>query len=120
MTAEEPHRNRKQTLQRQLEGKLEPGPSDHHGGHQERAVRLVREEKLTPNYDIRAAGNKNRQKFLCEVRVDSFSYIGMGNSSNKKDAQTNAARDFVNFLVRSGEMSAAEVPAPGVSATITR
>ncbi|KAK1879121.1 ATP-dependent RNA helicase A protein [Dissostichus eleginoides] len=73
-------------------------------------------KKLTPNYDIRAAGNKNRQKFLCEVRVDSFSYIGMGNSSNKKDAQTNAARDFVNFLVRSGEMSAAEVPAPGMSA----
>ncbi|KAI4786016.1 hypothetical protein KUCAC02_037399 [Chaenocephalus aceratus] len=77
-------------------------------------------KKLTPSYDIRAAGNKNRQKFLCEVRVDSFSYIGMGNSSNKKDAQTNAARDFVNFLVRSGEMSASEVPAPGVSATITR
>lgn len=27
-------------------------------------------KKLTPNYDIRAAGNKNRQKFMCEVRVD--------------------------------------------------
>lgn len=26
-------------------------------------------KKLTPNYDIRAAGNKNRQKFLCEVRI---------------------------------------------------
>lgn len=26
-------------------------------------------KKLTPSYDIRAAGNKNRQKFLCEVRV---------------------------------------------------
>ena len=24
-------------------------------------------KKLTPSYDIRAAGNKNRQKFLCEV-----------------------------------------------------
>lgn len=42
----------------------------------------------------------------------------MGNSTNKKDAQTNAARDFVNFLVRVGEMSAAEVPALGVR-TIT-
>lgn len=39
----------------------------------------------------------------------------MGNSTNKKDAQTNAARDFVNYLVRVGEMSAAEVPAVGVS-----
>uniref|UniRef100_A0A3Q1HMM1 RNA helicase n=1 Tax=Anabas testudineus TaxID=64144 RepID=A0A3Q1HMM1_ANATE len=72
-------------------------------------------KKLTPSYDIRAAGNKNRQKFMCEVRVDGFNYIGMGNSTNKKDAQTNAARDFVNYLVRVGEMSAAEVPAIGVS-----
>uniref|UniRef100_I3IUS8 RNA helicase n=2 Tax=Oreochromis niloticus TaxID=8128 RepID=I3IUS8_ORENI len=75
-------------------------------------------KKLTPNYDIRAAGNKNRQKFMCEVRVDGFNYIGMGNSTNKKDAQTNAARDFVNYLVRIGEMNAAEVPAIGVSTPI--
>lgn len=49
------------------------------------------------------------------MRVDGFSYIGMGNSSNKKDAQANAARDFVNYLVRVGEMTASEVPALGVS-----
>lgn len=49
------------------------------------------------------------------MRVDGFSYIGMGNSTNKKDAQANAARDFVNYLVRVGEMSASEVPALGVS-----
>uniref|UniRef100_A0A1A7WG96 RNA helicase n=1 Tax=Iconisemion striatum TaxID=60296 RepID=A0A1A7WG96_9TELE len=73
-------------------------------------------KKLTPNYDIQAAGNKIRQKFKCEVRVDGFNYTGMGNSTNKKDAQTNAARDFVNYLVRVGEMSAAEVPALGVGA----
>uniref|UniRef100_A0AAR2J9D1 RNA helicase n=1 Tax=Pygocentrus nattereri TaxID=42514 RepID=A0AAR2J9D1_PYGNA len=72
-------------------------------------------KKLTPNYDIRAAGNKNRQKFMCEVRVDGYSYIGMGNSTSKKDAQSNAARDFVNYLVRIGEISASEVPALGVS-----
>lgn len=75
-------------------------------------------KKLTPSYDIRAAGNKNRQKFVCEVRVDGFDYMGLGNSTNKKDAQTNAARDFVNYLVRVGEMSAAEVPAPGASAAV--
>ncbi|XP_055008061.1 ATP-dependent RNA helicase A isoform X1 [Boleophthalmus pectinirostris] len=73
-------------------------------------------KKKTPNYDIRAAGNKNRQKFLCEVRVDGYNYTGMGNSTNKKDAQSNAARDFVNYLVRIGEMNAAEVPAVGVGA----
>uniref|UniRef100_A0A096MGZ1 DExH-box helicase 9 n=1 Tax=Poecilia formosa TaxID=48698 RepID=A0A096MGZ1_POEFO len=49
-----------------------------------------------------------------QVRVDGFNYIGMGNSTNKKDAQTNAARDFVNYLVRVGEINAAEVPAIGV------
>ncbi|XP_056911803.1 ATP-dependent RNA helicase A isoform X2 [Takifugu flavidus] len=73
-------------------------------------------KKLTPNYDIRAAGNKNRQKFLCEVQVSGYSYIGMGNSTNKKDAQTNAARDFVNFLVRTGEMNATDVPTVPVNA----
>ncbi|XP_036452301.1 ATP-dependent RNA helicase A isoform X1 [Colossoma macropomum] len=72
-------------------------------------------KKLTPNYDIRAAGNKNRQKFMCEVRVDGYSYIGMGNSTSKKDAQSNAARDFVNYLVRMGEISASDVPALGAS-----
>ncbi|XP_016385759.1 ATP-dependent RNA helicase A-like [Sinocyclocheilus rhinocerous] len=72
-------------------------------------------KKLTPSYDIRAAGNKNRQKFLCEVRIEGYSYIAMGNSTNKKDAQSNAARDFVNYLVRTKEISPSEVPALGVS-----
>ncbi|CAM4590774.1 unnamed protein product [Leuciscus chuanchicus] len=72
-------------------------------------------KKITPNYDIRAAGNKNRQKFVCEVRVEGYNYIGMGNSTNKKDAQSNAARDFVNYLVRMKEISPGEVPALGVS-----
>lgn len=47
--------------------------------------------------------------------MEGFNYIGMGNSTNKKDAQSNAARDFVNFLVRQGKMSSSEVPALGVS-----
>ncbi|XP_056600309.1 ATP-dependent RNA helicase A [Triplophysa dalaica] len=72
-------------------------------------------KKMTPNYDIRAAGNKNRQKFMCEVRVEGYSYIGMGNSTSKKDAQTNAARDFVNYLVRTKEIHPSEVPSLGVS-----
>ncbi|XP_072275880.1 ATP-dependent RNA helicase A isoform X2 [Pyxicephalus adspersus] len=72
-------------------------------------------KKITPNYDIRSAGNKNRQKFLCEVRVDGYNYTGMGNSTNKKDAQSNAARDFVNYLVRIGEVRSDEVPSFGVS-----
>ncbi|KAM9327076.1 ATP-dependent RNA helicase A [Gastrophryne carolinensis] len=71
-------------------------------------------KKVTPTYDIRAAGNKNRQMFKCEVRVDGYNYTGMGNSTNKKDAQTNAARDFVNYLIRVGQMQSDEVPIVGV------
>ena len=38
-------------------------------------------------------------------------YVGVGNSTSKKDAQANAARDFVNFLVRIGKMDGKDVPA---------
>ncbi|KAL6091059.1 hypothetical protein STEG23_027253, partial [Scotinomys teguina] len=48
------------------------------------------------------------------VRVEGFNYAGMGNSTNKKDAQSNAARDFVNYLVRINEVKSEEVPAVGI------
>uniref|UniRef100_G3TQL7 ATP-dependent RNA helicase A n=1 Tax=Loxodonta africana TaxID=9785 RepID=G3TQL7_LOXAF len=72
-------------------------------------------KKMTPSYEIRAVGNKNRQKFMCEVRVEGYNYTGMGNSTNKKDAQSNAARDFVNYLVRINEVKSEEVPAVGLA-----
>ena len=31
-------------------------------------------------------------------------------STNKKDAQANAARDFIQFLVRQGAMDQSEIP----------
>ncbi|XP_006872619.1 PREDICTED: ATP-dependent RNA helicase A-like [Chrysochloris asiatica] len=74
--------------------------------------------KIAPAYEIRAVGNKNRQKFMCEVRVEGFNYTGMGNSTNKKDAQSNAARDFVNYLVRVNEVKSEEVPAVGLAPPI--
>ncbi|XP_009081934.1 PREDICTED: ATP-dependent RNA helicase A, partial [Acanthisitta chloris] len=49
------------------------------------------------------------------VRVEGFNYVGMGNSTNKKDAQSNAARDFINYLIRVNEMKKDEVPAFGPS-----
>uniref|UniRef100_A0A2L2YG33 RNA helicase n=1 Tax=Parasteatoda tepidariorum TaxID=114398 RepID=A0A2L2YG33_PARTP len=66
--------------------------------------------KSTPSYEVRNSGGKNRPRFLCEVTVPGFSYVGVGNSTNKKDAQTNAARDFLSFLVREGKLSQSEVP----------
>lgn len=55
-------------------------------------------------------GPKHRQRFLCEVRVDGFNYVGAGNSTSKKDAQINAAKDFVSYLVRQQIVPASEVP----------
>lgn len=42
--------------------------------------------------------------------MDGYSYVAAGNSVTKKEAQKNASRDFLNFLVRSGELSATDVP----------
>ncbi|CAH1795075.1 unnamed protein product [Owenia fusiformis] len=57
-----------------------------------------------------AGGAKHRLRFKCELRVDTYNYVGIGNSTSKKDAQTNAAQDFCSFLVREGQMSEADVP----------
>uniref|UniRef100_A0A8D2QIQ7 RNA helicase n=1 Tax=Zonotrichia albicollis TaxID=44394 RepID=A0A8D2QIQ7_ZONAL len=75
--------------------------------------------RVMPAYEIRAAGGRGRQTFLCEVRVEGFNYVGMGNSTNKKDAQSNAARDFINYLVRVNEMKKDEIPAFAVSCSFS-
>lgn len=48
---------------------------------------------------------------MCEIRVPQYPYVAVGNSTNKKDAERNAARDFVNFLVRTGKIQPNEIPA---------
>ncbi|XP_076619845.1 dosage compensation regulator mle isoform X1 [Colletes latitarsis] len=63
-----------------------------------------------PQFDVRPTGLKHRQRFLCELRVPGFDYVGAGNSTNKKDAQGNAARDFINYLVRTGHVNSNDVP----------
>ncbi|KAF6200626.1 hypothetical protein GE061_005069 [Apolygus lucorum] len=65
---------------------------------------------VEPSFDIRPTGPKHRQRFLCEVRVQGHNYVGAGNSTTKKDAQSNAAKDFVQYLVRQGVVSASDVP----------
>lgn len=40
--------------------------------------------------------------------------MGAGNSTNKKDAEKNAARDFVNFLVRTGKIDTSEIPGDAI------
>ena len=56
-------------------------------------------KKITPQYDIRNSGPKYRQRFLSEVRIAGYDYVACGNSTSKKDAQSNAARDMCQYLV---------------------
>lgn len=45
------------------------------------------------------------------MRVSGFDYVAVGNSTNKKDSQGNASRDFINYLVRVGKVNPQDVPA---------
>ncbi|XP_053677037.1 dosage compensation regulator isoform X2 [Anopheles nili] len=65
---------------------------------------------VEPSYEVRPTGPKHRQRFLCEVRVSGVDYVGAGNSTNKKDSEKNASRDFVNYLVRLGKVPESTVP----------
>lgn len=42
--------------------------------------------------------------------MEGFNYVGAGNSTNKKDSQSNAALDFCQFLVRSGNLNQQDLP----------
>ncbi|KAJ1362716.1 hypothetical protein KIN20_022375 [Parelaphostrongylus tenuis] len=64
-----------------------------------------------PQYMINAVTRGGTQRFKCELRVPGHSYVGLGNSLNKKDAATNAALDFCNYLVRQGLLKSSDVPA---------
>ncbi|CAG0914235.1 unnamed protein product [Notodromas monacha] len=71
----------------------------------------------TPVYSVRSGGGpQHRQRFICELRVDGFGYIACGNSTTKKSAESNAANDFVEYLVRQNEIDTSTIPtfcAPG-------
>ena len=43
-----------------------------------------------------------------QLRVNDYNYVACGNSTNKKDAMKNAAKDFIQFLIRSEAMDVAE------------
>ena len=48
------------------------------------------------------------QSFL--VFTQGYDYTACGNSTSKKDSQANAAKDFINYLLRQGAMLPNEVP----------
>ncbi|XP_018018357.1 ATP-dependent RNA helicase A [Hyalella azteca] len=87
-------------------------------------------KQLTSNYSTRHSGPHHRPRFLCELQVPTYAYTAIGNSTSKKQAEANAAKDFIQFLIRKGEVTIQDVPflmaapstgpaAPGVPGPLT-
>lgn len=72
-------------------------------------------KKINPQFEVRLTGPRHRQRFLCELRCEGFDYVGAGNSTNKKDAQSNAAKDFVQYLIRQTLVNPSDVPGEGIT-----
>jgi len=62
------------------------------------------------NVEFFILGSKFNVRFICEVTVGGNNYVGVGNSTNKKDAQGNASKDFLLYLTRQGLVSADSIP----------
>ncbi|KAF0752625.1 dosage compensation regulator isoform X2 [Aphis craccivora] len=65
---------------------------------------------LEPQFETKQAGTKFNLRFICEVTVSGHNYVGVGNSTNKKDAQGNASKDYLLYLTRQGLVSANSIP----------
>ncbi|CAD5222539.1 unnamed protein product [Bursaphelenchus xylophilus] len=53
---------------------------------------------------------QDRNRFRCECALPGINYVGIGNSTNKKNAQTNAAKDMGDYLVREGILGPNDIP----------
>ena len=50
--------------------------------------------------------------FLCilQCTIATYDYVAVGNSTNKKDAQGNACKDMIQYLIRVGHVKENEAP----------
>ncbi|KAL3990479.1 Helicase associated domain (HA2) family protein [Acanthocheilonema viteae] len=66
-----------------------------------------------PSYNTILLENRGgKMRFRCELRIQGQPHVGLGISANKKDAATNAARDFAQFLIRQKLLDPLELPKP--------
>jgi len=65
---------------------------------------------LEPQFETKQAGTKFNLRFICEVTVSGHNYVGVGNSTNKKDAQGNASKDYLLYLTRQGLVPTDSLP----------
>uniref|UniRef100_A0A183BNC8 DRBM domain-containing protein n=1 Tax=Globodera pallida TaxID=36090 RepID=A0A183BNC8_GLOPA len=82
-----------------------PGVHGHSG-----VGNTLRQSQLR-DWDLNEPENRGgKSRFICQLTVPGINYVGLGNSTSKKDSQANAARDFGLFLVREGFINASEIP----------
>ncbi|CAK9291191.1 unnamed protein product [Gordionus sp. m RMFG-2023] len=60
----------------------------------------------TLKYSYNTFISNYRSQFTCSANISTFDYVGTGTSTSKKDAQTCAAKDFINFLIKEGAIPA--------------
>nr|XP_026692505.1 uncharacterized protein LOC100180184 isoform X2 [Ciona intestinalis] len=65
---------------------------------------------LRPVYDVQSIGERPEQTFRCELRVNNYKFVGVGEAESKKEAQTEAAWNFADYLVKQGDLLAEELP----------
>ena len=71
---------------------------------------LGRKKLGVPQYSTQEEKRAGRSRFKCELRVPGINYTGLGASTSKKDAMTNAARDYGLYLIREGYIQSQELP----------
>lgn len=64
---------------------------------------------IRPNYDWETVGDRPNQHFKCTLSAEGFERKGTGTAQSKKDAQTNAAWDFIDWLMTSKHLMNYEV-----------
>uniref|UniRef100_A0A1A9Z0E2 DRBM domain-containing protein n=1 Tax=Glossina pallidipes TaxID=7398 RepID=A0A1A9Z0E2_GLOPL len=65
---------------------------------------------LNPIASTRCIGFNRRKRFLCQLSVSEYPYRALGNFKVREDAERNAFRDIMNYLVRSDKFPADAVP----------
>lgn len=53
-----------------------------------------------------------------KCRLKGYDHVGVGNSTSKRDAMSNAAMDMVEFLIRTKVLEASQVPKFAVSSLL--
>lgn len=68
------------------------------------------QRKLKPEYEVTPKGTQPKVTFACKLVISGLDYVAKVEASNKKDAQSKAAWDFCDNLVKMGYMKTTELP----------